>query len=82
MDEKWKRHFLTIMFDGISVPCKECPISARLDPTPSQLVAPHSQAADYSRAYPTTVLCEQNSSMNATLAALRKFVPKRQRMYE
>ena len=82
MDEKWKRDFLTIMFDGIGVLCKECPISARLDPTPSQLVAPHSQAADYSRAYPTTVVCEQNSSMNVTLAALRKFVPKRQRMYE
>ena len=82
VDEKWKKHFLTIMFDGAGVPCRGYPISASPDPTlfdkpPDQPVAPHSQAADHSRAYSTSILREQISSTSATPVAPRKFAPKR-----
>jgi len=80
-DEKWKKHFLTILFDGIGVPCKERPVSARPDPTLfdepiDEPVAPRSQGADHSRAYSTSVLHEQTSSTSAAPAAPRTFAPK------
>jgi hypothetical protein len=80
--EHWKKHFLTIMFDGIGVLSKESPISARPDATLfnkplNQPVFPRSQASDYSRAYSTSALREQTSSPSATPAAPRKFAPKR-----
>lgn len=82
VDERWKKHFLTIIFDGIGDPCKECPISARPDPTifnehlnPPD--PPRSQAANHSRAYSTSVLHEHTSSTNVAPVAPRKFVPKR-----
>lgn len=82
VNEGWKTHFLTIMFDGLGVPCKECAFSARRDQTLfnkplNQPVAPHSLIADHSRGCSTSVLREQTSSMSATPAVLRKFVPKR-----
>jgi Fungal protein kinase len=80
--EQWKQHFLTIMFDSIGVPSKECPMFARPDPTLFnkpliQRVAPGSQASDYSRVYSTSALHEKTSSTSATPAAPRKFAPKR-----
>jgi hypothetical protein len=82
VDEQWKKHFLTIMFDGIGVPSKERPTSARPDPTLfnkplNQTVAPHSHASDYSRAYSASALRERTSSTHAIPATPRKFAPKR-----
>ena len=82
VDGQWKKHFLTIMFDSIGVPSRECPISARPDPTLfnkplNQPVAPGARVTDYSRAYSTSTLRERTSSTSATPAAPRKFAPKR-----
>lgn len=82
VDEKWKKLFLMILFDGIGIPSKECPKSARPDATlfnkpHDQPVAPHSQAADHSRAYSTSILREETSCTSVMPATLRKFAPRR-----
>jgi hypothetical protein len=80
--ERWKKHFLTITFDGDGEPSKKCPVSARPNSTLfhkplSRPIAPLSQAADQSRAYSASVLHEQTPLESVALPAPRKYAPKR-----
>ena len=80
VDETYKKHFLTIMFDRLGPASKECPPFARSDPALfnmplTQVVPPRSRAADHSRESSGSLLFEQ-TSINTTPTTVRKFAPK------
>lgn len=79
-NQKYKKHFLTILFDRLGPASKKCPESATpnpniFNPPLNQLVPPRSRATDHSRASSSSPLYEQ-TSINAKPARMRTFVPK------